>query len=73
MPAPACLLAVQVGTAAVQVSQAHLQEPRTGASISTSCLTFTVINFCILSHLLALFFLKHHLLRVMIPPAVARP
>ena len=31
------------------------------------------INFCILSHLLALFFLKLHLLWVMIPPAVARP
>lgn len=73
MPVPACLLAVWAGTAAVQVSQTHPLEPRTGALMSTSRLTFTVTNFCILSHLLALFFLKLHLLWVMIPPAVARP
>lgn len=41
--------------------------PSTGNSISTSRSTFTVINFCILSHLLSLFFLKLHLLRVTIP------
>lgn len=36
-------------------------------------LTFTVINFCIFPHVLALSLLKPHLLWAAIPPAVVWP
>lgn len=71
MPVPTCLLSWKLRLQQSQPSPS--QQPRADASISTSFLTFTVINVCILPHVLALCFLKLHLLWAMIPLAVARP
>lgn len=71
--ASAHLPSVLAGGSCSGVSQAHPWEPRADASIGTSRLTFTVINFCILPHVPALCFLKLRLLWAAIPPAAAWP